>query len=158
MTTIPPSLRHQHLMTLKLDVDSANSQTIGNTPNGRRVIAPVKGGSFAGEKLRGIVLPGGADWVRFRADGAMEIDVRLTLQSDDDVLLYLHYRGRFIASPEVMNQVATGASLDAKDYSLTTVANFECGDTRYAWLNDTVVIGKGTQSGFNPCYELYAIS
>ena len=150
-------LPHTFLMTLTLDVDSGNTYSIGNTANGRRVIAPIKGGRFEGEKLSGTVLPGGADWVQFRSDGVMEIDVRIMLQTTDDVLLYVNYQGRFLAEREVMKQLASGASLSPDHYSLTTLVKFECGDERYAWLNDAVVVGKGMQSGFNPTYALYLI-
>ena len=49
---------------------------------GLRRIAPVTGGTFAGERLSGTVI-GGADWVINRPDGVMVIDVRLTLKTDD---------------------------------------------------------------------------
>ena len=100
MTLPAPDLAHKHLMTLRLFVDSEKAAQIGRTPEGERTIAPVRDGTFEGERLSGKILPGGADWVRFRADGAMMIDVRLTLQTDDGAIIYLTYQGRFIgASP-----------------------------------------------------------
>ena len=63
MSTSVPSLPHKHLITLRLDVDSVGAAQIGMTPEGRRTIAPVTGGTFQGERLSGKVLPGGADWV-----------------------------------------------------------------------------------------------
>lgn len=152
-----PSLLHKHLITLRLDVDSANSAQIGKTPEGQRTIAPVAGGTFDGERLNGKVLPGGADWVRFRADGTMVIDVRLTLKTDDEALIYLSYQGRFTGAAGVMAQLAQGKTLAAGSYSLVTVAKFECGDERYAWLNDVIAVGTGEQSGFNPIYTIYEI-
>ncbi len=152
-----PSLPYRHLLTLRLDVDSAGAAQIGKTPEGRRTIAPVKGGTFDGERLNGIVLPGGADWVRFRTDGTMMIDVRLTLQTSDDALIYLSYQGRFIGAASAMADLARGKILEAGSYSLITVAKFECGDDRYAWLNDVVAVAIGEQSGFNPVYTVFEI-
>ena len=152
-----PPLPHKHLITLRLDVDSIGAAQIGKTPEGRRTIAPVLGGTFEGERLSGTVLPGGADWVRFRNDGTMMIDVRLTLKTTDNVLVYLSYQGRFIGAAGAMAQLAQGKSLEAGSYSLVTVASFECGDERYSWLNDVIAIGTGEQSGFNPVYTIYEI-
>ena len=97
-----PILDHSFLMTLEMDVAAAQSRQIGQTADGRRVIAPIIGGSFEGPRLRGTVLPGGADWVRIRPDGAMSIDVRLTLETDDGVPIYVTYQGRLLASPEML--------------------------------------------------------
>ena len=157
MSTSVRPLPHTHLMTLRLDVDSAGAAQIGRTPEGQRTVAPVTGGTFQGARLSGKVLPGGADWVRFRADGTMMIDVRLTLEADDGALIYLSYQGRFIGAAGAMAQLAQGKTLEAGSYSLVTVAKFECGDERYAWLNDVIAVGTGEQSGFNPVYTFYEI-
>ncbi len=157
MSTPVSPLPHKHLITLRLDVDSAGATQIGKTPEGQRTIAPVTGGTFEGERLSGKVLPGGADWVRFRADGTMMIDVRLTLQTNDGALIYLSYKGRFIGAAGAMAKLARGETLEAGSYSLVTVAKFESGDERYSWLNDVIAVGTGEQSGFNPVYTIYEI-
>jgi hypothetical protein len=157
MSELGRSLPHKHLITLRLDVDSRGAAQIGGTPEGRRTIAPVTGGTFEGERVSGKVLPGGADWVRFRPDGAMMIDVRLTLQASDGALIYLSYNGRFLGAATAMAELAKGKTLDPNSYSLVTVARFECGHERYAWLNDLIAVGKGEQSGFNPIYTIYEI-
>lgn len=157
MSASVPPLPHKHLITLSLDVDSAGAAQIGKTPEGRRTIAPVKGGTFEGERISGRVLPGGADWVRFRADGTMMIDVRLTLQTDEGALVYLSYEGRFTGAATAMADLARGKTLEPGSYSLVTVARFECGDERLHWLNDVIAVGVGEQSGFNPIYTLYEI-
>src|SRR5690348_16058729 len=52
-------IRTAPLFTMSLQV--AGMQAIGATPSGNRRIGFVAGGSFQGERLRGTVLPGGAD-------------------------------------------------------------------------------------------------
>src|SRR4029078_492962 len=86
-------LRPAHLFTLTLDVD-ANFTDVGETPYGRRRIATVKGGHFEGGELKGTVLatPAG-DWLLLRRDGILMLDVRLTLKTHDDHLVYMSYRG-----------------------------------------------------------------
>jgi hypothetical protein len=96
------NLQHRHLIQMTLTVDFAGMVSIGQTPAGMRRIAPVTGGHFTGERLNGKVLPGGNDWVINRSDGVMVIDVRLTLQTDDEALIYLTYQGRVLANADAM--------------------------------------------------------
>ncbi len=84
-------IRTAHLMTLSLAV--SGMQAIGATPSGNRRIGLVAGGTFQGERLRGTVLPGGADWIIVRPDGATTLDVRLVLETDDKALIGMTYRG-----------------------------------------------------------------
>ena len=151
-----PDLKHQHLITLALNVDFASMLVIGMTPSGLRRIAPVVGGSFSGERMNGVVLPG-ADWVINRPDGVMVIDVRLTLQTEDGALIYLTYQGRFLADVEAMARFAKGALLDPSEYSLAIRATFECGDDRYTSLNNVIATGTGTQTANGPVYEIFEI-
>jgi Protein of unknown function (DUF3237) len=150
------NLKHRHLITMALTVDFAGMTGIGQTPAGMRRIAPVTGGDFSGERLSGTVLPGN-DWVINRPDGVMVIDVRLTLRTDDGAMIYLNYQGRFLAAADAMARFAKGALLDPGEYSLAIVARFECGDDRYAWLNNVVAVGTGEQTATGPVYSIYEI-
>jgi len=150
-------LPYQHLMTLQLDVDSASSLPIGMTTKGRRTIAPIKGGHFEGAKLSGKVLPGGADWVIFRNDGVMKIDVRLSLETHEGAYIYLSYEGQFVANADALKALASGAELAPDSYNLTVVAKIETGDESLRWLEDAIVVGVGKQSGYNPTYDFFVI-
>jgi Protein of unknown function (DUF3237) len=63
-----------------------------HTPQGTRRSALVTGGTFTGPTLQGTVLPGGGDWLLIRPDGACELDVRVTLQTDDGHRISMSYR------------------------------------------------------------------
>src|SRR5688572_2990918 len=47
--------------------------SLGRTQPGERRIVPITGGSFAGPRLSGSVLPGGGDWQVIRTDGVIEV-------------------------------------------------------------------------------------
>jgi hypothetical protein len=87
----------------------------------------------------------------------MLIDVRLILKTDDGARIYLTYQGQFAAAAEAMDRFARGTVLDPSEYSLTVVARLECGDEHYAWLNDSVCVGTGTQTAAGPFYEFFEI-
>ncbi len=150
-------LQYSHLTTMTLTVDYPAMVAIGQTPAGLRRIAPIGGGTFVGERLSGNVLPGGNDWVINRSDAVMVLDVRLTLQTDDGALIYLSYQGRFLAAPEVMARLAKGEALDPSEFSLAITAKFECGDDRYAWLNNVVAVGTGARTATGPIYTIFEI-
>lgn len=152
------TLNSTHLLTLTLDVAFANLLDIGPTAAGRRRIAPVSGGTFEGEKLKGVVLPGGADWVINRADGVMLIDVRLSLQTNDNAAIYLRYTGNLRAAPDAMKRFNRGEALNDNEYKLRMIPVFETGAEKYAWLNDMICVGIGQRlpSG-QPRYAIFEV-
>lgn len=147
-------LPHRLLGTLSLDVDLRQVTAIGATPAGTRMIAPVAGGRLSGERLNATVRPG-HDWLIARADGSIAIDVRLTLDSDDGAMIYLTYQGTMCGPG--LAQLNSGQPMAPGSYTITTVAYFECGDPRYAWLNHATVVGVGEQVAAGPVYRLYEI-
>ena len=130
---------------------------IGAMGQGRRRIAPILGGRFEGERLRGAVLPGGADWVVNRPDGVMAIDVRITLVTHDNVSIYCTYQGLFRAEAQAMARFNRAEQLREDEYSLRTVTRFESGAADYAWLNDILAVGVGRQTVNGPIYEIFEI-
>ena len=78
------------------------------------------------------------------------IDVRLTLETQDGALIYLTYQGRFLAEPDAMRRFGKGEQLAPHEYSLAMIAKFECGNERYAWLNNAVAVGTGEQTATGP--------
>ena len=151
------ALRSKHLFTLVLKVNFAGMIDIGQLPHGRRRIAPVEGGTFTGERLNGTVLPGGADWVLIGAQGAMRLDVRLALKTDDEAMIDLRYQGHFHAAPELAKRFHRGEPLAPSDFYLRTSAQFETAASRYAWLNQIICVGSGVQAPGGVAYEMFEV-
>jgi hypothetical protein len=119
---------------------------MGAGPVGQRVLFGAAGGVFGGPSLRGDVLAEGGDWALFRPDGNMSLDVRLTLRTHDDALIYMTYGGRWITPPDLredLAKVATRHTVDPGRYYFRTNPTFETGAEAYAWLNDIVCVGVG---------------
>ena len=148
-------LRTAHLFTLTLEV--AGMQPVGVTPAGDRRVGLVAGGRFQGARLSGTVLPGGADWIMLRPDGATTLDVRLVLQTDDGAAIGMTYRGMRHGPPEIMDRVARGEAVPPGSYYFRTVVAFETGAPRYAWLNRIVAVGTGERPPAGPVYDVFEV-
>jgi hypothetical protein len=129
------------LMTLTLAADPA--QRLGTVPHGTRSIVPVTGGSFEGPQLRGKVLPGGADWLLVRSDGVLELDLRITLETDDHALIYMTFQGLRHGPPEVFAALGRGEAVDPASYYFRTLPRFETATEKYAFLNRIIAVGVG---------------
>ncbi len=119
---------------------------IGAGPLGRRTLFGSAGGAFHGPRLHGEVLPGGGDWALFRPDGAMTLDVRLTLRTHDNALVHMTYGGRWVFPPELRADLADPVAryrVDPARYYFRTNPLFETGAEKYLWLNDVVGVGSG---------------
>lgn len=131
---------------------------IGETPLGSRRIVPVAGGMFIGERLKGIVLPNaGADWILVRHNGSVQLDVRLTLRTDDEALIFMSYRGIRHSSPEVARQLARGEKVDPADYYFRTTPVFETSHEKYEWLNNIVTVAVGERLASEVKYRVFEI-
>jgi uncharacterized protein DUF3237 len=143
------------LMTLQVTV--AAPQKIGTVPHGTRVTAPISDGRFEGPLLRGRVLPGGGDWTLLRGDGVLELDLRLTLQTDDGALIHMTSFGLRHGPPEVLAALGRGERVDPSAYYFRTVPRFETGDSRYAFLNRLLAVSSGDRRAEGPIYTIEEI-
>ena len=132
-------------------------QQIGATPHGVRVIVPVIGGTVTGPKINAEVLPFGADWILMRTDGIGEIDVRITMKTDDGALIYVYYGGILALTPEINERQAKGEDVDPSEYYFRTRPIFETGSEKYSWLNSIVSVGVGKVEPGKVRYKVYQI-
>jgi hypothetical protein len=140
------------LMTLQVAVVGA--QKIGAAPHGIRVIAPIAGGQFEGPRLRGTVLSGGGDWTLLRGDGVLELDLRLTLETDDGALIQMTSFGLRHGPPEVIAALARGERVDPATYYFRTTPRFETGHPKYAFLNRLLAVSSGDRRAEGPIYTI----
>jgi hypothetical protein len=120
-------------------------QKLGDTPYGERRIINIMGGTVAGERLSGKVLPGGADWQIVRADGVVHLQARYTIETDSGGLVMVDAEGYRHGPPEVMARLARDESVDQKLYYFRTFMRFETADLKSAWLNRVLAIGYGAR-------------
>ena len=131
-------------------------QKIGAVPNGTRIIAPITSGTFDGPRLRGKVL-GGGDWTLSRSDAVLELDLRITLETDDGALIGMTSFGLRHGPPEVLAALARGESVDPSRYYFRTAPRFETSAPKYAVLNRLIAIASGDRHATGPIYTINEI-
>ena len=127
------------LMTLQVVV--VGPQRIGSVPHGTRVTAPIASGHFEGPRLRGKVLPGGGDWTLLRGDGVLELDLRLTLETDDGALIHMTFEG-------IRDDGARGSPY------FRTLPRFETAEQKYSFLNRLLAVGTGEIRADGPVHVI----
>ena len=116
-------MKSKPLMTVR--IVAAPAQMLGSVAQGTRSVVPVTGGAFEGPQLRGTVLPGGGDWLLLRSDAVLELDLRITLETDDHALIYMTFQGM------------------RHGQYFRTFPRFETSAEKYAFLNRIVTVGVG---------------
>lgn len=133
------AVRSRPLLTLRLS--TAPTQEVGAGPHGKRITFPIVGGAFEGERLRGKVLSGGDDWGIVRADGVIELDLRVTLQTEDGALIHMTFEG-------MRDDAAPGGPY------FRTLPRFETADPKYAFLNRLLAVGVGEIRSDGPVHVI----
>jgi hypothetical protein len=125
-----PDLSVELVPLARLEVTVGTVAAIGPAPAGQRTVVEVTGAHFEGDRISAELFGGAAgDWLTLGPDGTTTLDVRLTLKTDDDVLIHMRYGGRSDRTAEA-------------PYNYVS-ALFETADPRYRWLNAVQAVGKG---------------
>ncbi|MBE7519014.1 MAG: DUF3237 domain-containing protein [Thermoflexaceae bacterium] len=124
-------------------VDLKDPVEVGAGPFGVRRIIDIIGGTVDGPRLKGRVLPSGADWLLVTGDGVSRLSVRATVLTGDGAYIYLDYPGIAVLPPEAGAKFMRGEAIDYGEGYFMTTPRFETGDHRYAWLNAVVVVAEG---------------
>jgi hypothetical protein len=135
------ALRSRPLMTVR--INAGPRQMFGTVPHGTRTFVPVSGGDFEGPRLRGRIVPGGGDWLLLRSDGVLELDLRITLETDDQALIYMTFQGLRHGPPDAIEALGRGEVVDPARYYFRTLPRFETSAERYAFLNRIITVGSG---------------
>ena len=129
MSATVPLLAPKTEFVYEAIVNIAPPMQLGQSPLGERRIVPITGGTFEGPRLRGKVLPGGADRQLVRRDGARLLDALYELQTDDGAVITVH------------NKVLVNTPKDAPRYAFSTL-EITAPEGSYGWLNNFVYVGS----------------
>jgi hypothetical protein len=118
---------------------------VGDVPEGARRVVPISGGTFAGPRLRGTLVPGGADWQYLRPDGVMIVEAQYLLRTDDGVIIQVNNRGMRHGPEAVMRRLSGGESVDPADYYFRATPRLSAPAGPYEWLNRRIFLCSGAR-------------
>jgi Protein of unknown function (DUF3237) len=127
----------------RLRCEVADILSLGPTPYGERRIINILGGPVDGPRLKGRILPGGADWQIIRSDGVADLKARYTIETEAGARILVASDGMRHGPPDVIARLARGEAVDPSLYYFRTVMRFETADPGVAWLNKIIALGRG---------------
>jgi uncharacterized protein DUF3237 len=150
---VVPTLEH----LMRVEAELGEPLEVGTTPAGRRRVIPIAGGRFEGERLRGEVLPGGADTQMVLPDGTAVIDTRYTLRTDDGALIAIATQGVRAGAPETLAALARGELVDPADYYFRVLVRLEAAGA-YEWLGRLLVVASAVRTANAVAYDAYVVT
>jgi Protein of unknown function (DUF3237) len=118
---------------------------VGPTPAGVRRIVPITGGTFAGLRLSGVIVAGGADWQYLRADQVLVVEAQYLLRTHDGVLIQVTNSGLRHGPDAVMQRLGAGEKVDPHEYYFRAAPRFAAPSGRYDWLNRSLFLCTGAR-------------
>jgi Protein of unknown function (DUF3237) len=146
----------EHVFTAAILVGPPQEK--GTIDGERQRFIPITGGSIAGPRLTGKVLPGGGDWQAIHPDGLTEILARYALQASDGTVIGVTNPGVRVASPAVIARLAAGERVDPSLYYFRTSPVFEVADGPHAWLRRSVFVGHGVRHPDSVALTVYRVA
>jgi hypothetical protein len=135
----------EYLMTVHADLAPPHLIDSGSR------IVNVTGGWADGPNIKAKFVAPGADWLQPLPSGVTRIDVRLTMLTDDEQLIFISYNGVIAHSEQSAAKMASGGLASPADGAYFVVApTFRTGAEKYAWLNRVQAVGKMVQLSFDP--------
>lgn len=127
-------------------VKIANIINVGESKRGVIKVIPITGGTFAGAKIKGEVLPGGEDSQLVRPDGDTELNARYLLKTDDGYVI------------QVTNKALIHTDSKTNFFYCKSVLDLEAPkNSPYDYLNHAIFIGTLTMPELKPGEEPYVV-
>jgi hypothetical protein len=142
---------------MRLAVDVGELVSMGQAPLGERRVVSILGGTFESPRMRGAVLPGGADWQIARSDGVLDIDAQYTLKEHGGGLVRVVSQGYRHGPSEVLAALARGEDVDPAKYFFRTVMRFETGARYLEWLNKTIAVATAERKTRKVLLDAYRL-
>jgi hypothetical protein len=153
-TAAVSSLPVRHLCDWSIELEPVQ---IVPTPVGTRMIYVLKRGSCSGERLQGEFVPGGGDWLLVGQDSVARVDVRVTLRTDDEELVFVTNSGVISMSAEVVERLGRGETIRWDEMYTRTVPRFETSSEKYGWLTSIQAISINEIGPGRIDYRIYEV-
>jgi Protein of unknown function (DUF3237) len=152
---MPEIISATPIFTIQAELEAI--MNLGRTPYGERRVINILGGTITGPKLKGRILPGGADWQVVRADGAADIQARYTIETDSGAHILVNSDGLRHGPPAVLESLARGDRVDPALYYFRTVMRFETSDPAVDWLNRILALARGQREARSVRLDVFEV-
>ena len=92
-----------------------------------------------------------------RRDDVLDIEVRIVLETDDQQMIYMHWKGLRHGPKDVIHRLNRGEVVDPSSYYFRTTPYFETSAEDYSWLNRICSIATGSRVGDRRGFEVYQV-
>ncbi|WP_062298729.1 DUF3237 domain-containing protein [Demequina maris] len=146
---VRPSLEH----VFDLRVDVGEPVRVGRSASEDLNVTPILGGTVVGPRLRGTVLPIGADWWVTRG-ATTQLDARYVLRADDGAAIDVVNRGYWHADADLERRLRAGEPGAEDELYYRTAFVFQTGAEAHRWLTEAQFVGYARPE---PCRVVIAV-
>lgn len=140
-----------------LEVEAGEVRNLGLGRLGQRRVIPIAGGRVSGPRVKGRILPGGADWMTVSHDGVSVMDARYTFETDDGAIIEMIDQGYRHGPEEVMKRLVAGEDVSPDAYYMRSAIRLETGHSAYAYVNRMVFVGRGAKTPSGVQIDIYSL-
>jgi hypothetical protein len=115
---VGPRFAHELTFFAQLTAD-LRAEVIGETPDGFRINFYVLGGSICGPRINAEIRAEGGDWMCIRGDGIGIVDINITYDTGDGVLILEQAGGIFQLGPEGLARARAGKFVGSPPFYAT---------------------------------------
>lgn len=148
----------QYEMTYEETIDGPLGTTDGSSL-GERLCWKIETARLHGPRIDATLAMPGVDLMRVGSDGLRRPDLRAQLLTDDGVLILFRYDVAVIRATErFLAALNAGEATEFTDQYMRMAPQFEVGGERYAWLRESLFVGRGRLTGPRAiAYEIYRV-
>jgi hypothetical protein len=126
-----------------IDVDVAAPIDLGGGEGVHRRIVPILGGRVTGPRLRGHVLPGGADFQVLRSGTLTELEARYAIETEEGDRVYVENFGVRAGSEKDIATIVAGGEVDPERIYFRSNPRLSSTSSRWAWLASRILVARG---------------
>ena len=145
----------EHVMSYTLSLNPP--EVIGPVAEGLLANFYFAGGEVNGPKVHGKLRPVGADWLTVRTDGVGILDVRATIETREEALIYIAYMGVGDLGEDGHEKFLRGEL--PPTIPVRTVPRMQTVHPEFQWLNRLQCLGIGEidTENLEVSYDVYAV-
>ena len=145
----------EHVMSYSVQLHPP--EVVGPVPEGLRVNFYFASGEVSGPRVYGKLHPVGGDWLTVRTDGVGILDVRATIETQEEALIYVTYTGVAELGADGYERFLRGDL--PSTVPLRVVPRVQTAHPDFEWLNRLQCLGIGeiNTEDLVVSYDVYAV-